>query len=75
MKELALAVIKELADHPDQVSLESTEQNGTVVLKLAVAEEDKGKVIGKQGKVIKAVRALLTAAAGQAGKKVVLDLD
>jgi predicted RNA-binding protein YlqC (UPF0109 family) len=75
MKDLALALVKGLADHPDKVVIQESELEGAVLLKLAVAEEDKGKIIGKQGKVIKAVRALLSAAAGKRGKRVVLDLD
>jgi uncharacterized protein len=75
MKDLALILVKELADHPEKVTLTAEEDDRNVTLKLTVAEEDKGKVIGKQGKVIKAVRALLSAAAQKTGKRVVLDLD
>jgi predicted RNA-binding protein YlqC (UPF0109 family) len=75
MKDLALTVVKELADHPEKVQLTSEDGDRSVTLKLTVAEEDKGKVIGKQGKVIKAVRALLSAAGAKSGQRVVLDLD
>lgn len=75
MKDLALTLVKELADHPEKVNLSSESDDRNVTLKLTVAEEDKGKVIGKQGKVIKAVRALLSAAAQKTGQRVVLDLD
>ena len=75
MKSLTLHIVKELADHPDQVQLSETETDGSLVLRLTVAEEDKGKIIGKQGKVIKAVRSVVGIAAAKADKKVVVDLD
>ena len=54
MKELALYLVKQLSDQPDKVEVQESDQNGTLLLKVSVAEEDKGRVIGKQGKVIKA---------------------
>ena len=75
MKDLALYLVKNLADHPDQAQLQESEQDGTVTLRLTVAEEDKGKIIGKQGKVIKAIRAVVSAAAAKDGRKASLDLD
>lgn len=75
MKDLALYLVKNLADHPDQAQIQESEQDGTVTLRLTVAEEDKGKIIGKQGKVIKAIRAVVSAAAAKDGKKASLDLD
>lgn len=75
MKNLVLYLLKNLADQPDKVDVQQSEQNGSVVLHLVVAEEDKGKVIGKQGKVIKAIRAVASAAAAKAGKKVVVEID
>ncbi len=75
MKDLVLYLLKNLADHPEQADVQQSEQNGSVVLHLVVAEEDKGKVIGKQGKVIKAIRAVANAAAAKAGKKVVVEID
>ncbi|OGS36895.1 MAG: hypothetical protein A3J82_02740 [Elusimicrobia bacterium RIFOXYA2_FULL_69_6] len=75
MKTLAQFLVKNLADHPDQASVQDSEADGEVTLKLVVAEEDKGKIIGKKGKVIKAIRALVSAAADKAGKKTVVDID
>ncbi len=75
MKQLALHIVKELADHPDQVQLAESESEGAVVLRLSVAEEDKGKIIGKQGKVIKAIRALVAAAAAKKGLKTSVEID
>ena len=75
MKPLVLHLVKNLAEHPDKVDVTESEQNGVTRLQLTVAEEDKGKIIGKQGKVIKAIRAVAGAAASKAGKKVAVDLD
>ncbi len=75
MKELALFVVKRLVDKPEAVSVEETQDGDTTVLKLVVDEADKGKVIGKQGKVIKAIRQVVGIPAVKAGKKVFLDLD
>ncbi|MBI5595888.1 MAG: KH domain-containing protein [Elusimicrobia bacterium] len=75
MKELALHLVKSLVDQPDKVELTAHEEGDEVTLVLRVAEEDKGKIIGKQGKVIKAVRSVVSIAAAKAGKKVEVDLD
>ena len=74
MKELAQFLVKNLADHPELVSVQDSESNGAVNLKLAVADEDKGKIIGKKGKVIKAIRQLVAAAGAKAGKKTMVDI-
>ena len=75
MKELVLRIVKSLADHSEQVNAEESEHNGVVTLRLAIAESDKGKIIGKQGKVIKAIRAVVGAAAAKAGKKASVEID
>ena len=75
MKELAHYLVKQLADHPDKVDVRQTEHGDSLVLRVTVSEEDKGKVIGKQGKVIKAIRAVVSAAAAKAGKRAALDLE
>ena len=75
MKDLAQFLVKNLADHPDQASVQDSESEGGVTLKLVVAEEDKGKIIGKKGKVIKAIRALVSAAGAKSQKKAVVDIE
>ena len=75
MKELALHLVKSLVDQPDKVELSVHEEGDAVTLAFRVAEDDKGKIIGKQGKVIKAVRSVISIAAAKAGKRVVVDLD
>jgi hypothetical protein len=75
MQELASFLLKSLVDKPEAVCVEGAEDNGVIRLKAKVAEEDKGKVIGKDGRVIKAVRTVLAAGAVKLNKKVFLDLD
>lgn len=75
MKELALHLIKSLADRPEEVRLEVHEDGDNVTLAFRVADEDKGKIIGKGGKVIKAVRQLVGINAAKTGKSLVLELD
>ena len=74
MKDLVLRIVKELASLPDQVAVAESEENGSLVLTLTVAEEDKGKVIGKQGKVIKAIRSVVSAAAAKSNKKTIVEI-
>ncbi|MBI5623064.1 MAG: KH domain-containing protein [Elusimicrobiota bacterium] len=75
MKALVEYIVGKLANHPDQVSVTESEAEGTVDLKLVVCEDDKGKIIGKQGRVIKAVRALVGAAAAKKGKRAFLEVE
>ena len=75
MKELALYVVKKLVDKPEAVSIEESQDGDVAVLKLLVDEGDKGKVIGKQGKVIKAIRAVVGVAAQKAGRRVDVEID
>lgn len=74
MKELIAAVAIQLVDAPSAVSVTETAQDDTTVLELRVAKEDLGKVIGKQGRTARAMRALLTAAAGKQNKKARLEI-
>lgn len=73
MKELLELLAKNLVDFPEAVSVEEkADEDGTVVLELSVAEDDMGKVIGKQGRIAKAIRTVVKAAAIHADKKVVV---
>jgi predicted RNA-binding protein YlqC (UPF0109 family) len=74
MKELIKVVATQLVDAPDAVTVNETEQEDTVVLELRVAKEDLGKVIGKQGRTARAMRAVLTAAASKQNKKARLEI-
>lgn len=74
MKELLMVIAKNLVDHPEAVSVTETEKERAIVLELKVAPEDMGKVIGKQGRIAKAIRTVVKAAAVQGDKKIVVDI-
>ena len=73
MKELLLYIARSLVDHPDQVSVTELEGEETV-LELRVAPEDMGKVIGRQGRIAREIRAVVKAMAQRQGKKVSVDI-
>ncbi|MBE6030991.1 MAG: KH domain-containing protein [Firmicutes bacterium] len=75
MVKLVEAIAKSLVDNPDAVEVkETSEVNGQVVIELKVAPDDMGKVIGKQGRIAKALRTVVKAAATKADKKVVVEI-
>ena len=74
MVELVEAIAKSLVDHPDAVDVKEVEGHQSVVIELRVAPEDMGKVIGKQGRIAKALRTVVKAAATRANKKVVVEI-
>lgn len=74
MKELVEVIAKALVDHPDAVRVTETTQGNSVVFQLAVAPGDAGKVIGKQGRIAKAIRTVVAAAALQQDKRVTVDI-
>ena len=75
MKELTHFIVKRLVEKPEAAFVDETMEGDVAVLKVVVAEEDKGKVIGKQGKVIKAIRAVVAVAAQKAGSRVAVEVD
>ena len=74
MKELVEVIAKAHVDHPEEVSVNEKNEGRTIVLELHVAEGDMGKVIGKQGRIAKAIRSVVKAAAAKEDKKVVVDI-
>ena len=75
LKELLEFLAKTLVDHPDQVEVhEFEEDDDTIVLELIVAEEDRGKVIGRQGRTAKALRAIMKAGGIKDGKRVLVEI-
>lgn len=74
MKELIAYIAGALVDHPDQVVVNESEEDDTITIELTVAKEDLGKVIGKQGRTARAMRSLLSAAAGKMNKRSRLDI-
>ncbi|GAB4531956.1 MAG: KH domain-containing protein [Anaerolineales bacterium] len=75
MKDLIDFIARSLVDDPTQVVVQESAQRGVVHLRLRVAKEDMGRVIGKRGRVANAMRALLNVAAAQTGKHASLDID
>ena len=75
MKELVEVLAKSLVDYPEQVTVTETEQDNEILLVLKVASDDMGKVIGKQGRVAKAIRAMVKAAASRTDKKVIVEIE
>ena len=75
MKELVEVMAKALVEHPEEVSAIESEQNGETVIELKVAPSDMGKVIGKQGRIAKAIRSVVKAAASKEDKKVVVEIQ
>ena len=76
MKDLLLQIACGLVSNPDAVSVDVDEpdEEGTVVYHLHVAQEDMGRVIGKQGRIAKAIRTVIRSATTQSPKKVVVDI-
>jgi len=76
MKELTELLVTKLVDKPKEVRIEEKEEEGTIKLKVHVAPEDIGKIVGKKGQNISALRTILKAiAAKEKKKRVVVDLD
>ncbi len=74
MKELVEVIAKSLVDNPDEVTVSRKEKEHVIVYELHVASSDMGKVIGKQGRIAKAIRAVVKAAASNTEKKVIVDI-
>ena len=74
MKELVEVIAKSLVDYPDQVVVTETENEKAIVLELCVAQSDMGKAIGKQGRIAKAIRSVVKAAASKEEKKVIVEI-
>ena len=74
MKELVEVIAKALDDDPDSVVVTEREDKKATVLEVKVADSDMGKVIGKQGRIAKAIRSVVKAAAAKEDKKVIVDI-
>jgi predicted RNA-binding protein YlqC (UPF0109 family) len=74
MKELVEAIAKALVDDPSAVSVNEVEGERSTILELKVAPDDMGKVIGKQGRIAKAIRTVVKAAATKEDKRVVVEI-
>ncbi len=74
MSQLVEMIAKALVDYPDQVNVKEVESDQSITVELRVAPEDMGKVIGKQGRIAKAIRTVVKAAAVKENKRVVVEI-
>lgn len=74
MEELVILIAKALVDHPEDVTVKTVEKDRIVVYELSVHPDDVGKVIGKQGRIAKALRTVVTSAAVKMDKRVTVDI-
>lgn len=74
MKELIELLAKHLVNHPDDVTVTETEGETASIIELRVANDDLGRIIGKQGRTAKSIRTLVNAAASRQNRKVVLEI-
>ena len=74
MKQLVEVIAKSLVENPDKVVVTQTENDKEIVIELKVAQPDMGKVIGKQGRIAKAIRSVVKAASAKDTKKVIVDI-
>jgi len=74
LRELLEYLAKALVDHPEDVVVNETETDTTVVLELTVAKDDIGKVIGKQGRIARALRTIVKASAVKNGKRAIVEI-
>ena len=75
MKELVEVIASALVDSPEDVVVTETEDEKQIVLNLTVAPEDMGKVIGKQGRIARAIRTVVRAAGSKGDKKIMVDIQ
>ncbi len=74
MKELLLTIARSLVDYPDEVEVNEINAEKSIILELKVARDDMGKVIGKQGRIAKAIRTVVKAAATKENIRVVVEI-
>ncbi len=74
MKELLESIARALVDYPDEVFVNEIQNEKSIILELKVAKDDMGKVIGKQGRIAKAIRTVVKAAAVKDNRRVVVDI-
>jgi predicted RNA-binding protein YlqC (UPF0109 family) len=74
MRELVEYVAKSLVEHPDEVQVREITSGPAVVIELRVSREDKGRVIGRQGRIANHIRNLVKVAAAKEGKRVILEI-
>ena len=75
MKQLIETIVSSLVDHPESISIKTVEEEEKITYQLSVHKEDMGKVIGKQGRVAKAIRTVVYAAGSTQQKKIYLEIS
>jgi predicted RNA-binding protein YlqC (UPF0109 family) len=74
LKELVEVIAKALVDYPEKVQVKETESDRSVIIELSVAPEDMGKVIGKNGRIARAIRTVVKSGAAKLDKKVIVEI-
>jgi uncharacterized protein len=74
MDDLLAYIAKGLVDHPEEVSVESYEEDGALVFELRVADDDTGKVIGRSGRTVQAIRTVMRACGAKQDRRVLVDV-
>jgi len=74
MKRLVEVIAKSLVEHPEEVAVTEKETEKSILIELRVAPSDMGKVIGRQGRIAKAIRCVVKAAASKEDKKVIVEI-
>ncbi len=74
MKDLVEIIARSLVEKPDEVTVTQREDDNAIVVELRVSQSDMGKVIGKQGRIAKAIRTVVKAASAKETKKVIVDI-
>lgn len=74
MAELVAFLARQLVDAPDQVRVDEVEREGAIVVQLYVAPDDRGKVIGRQGRIARALRTIVRAGSASTGRKLLLEI-
>jgi len=74
LKDLIEVIAKALVDKPEEVRVKEIEGDKSIIIELTVAPEDMGKVIGKQGRIAKAIRTVVKSAAAKTDKKVIVEI-
>ena len=75
MKDLLIYIVSAIVDHPDEISVTESENGNELTLKLSLNSEDVGKVIGRQGRIARAIRTILKSAGAAENKKVTVDIQ
>ncbi|MBQ8397433.1 MAG: KH domain-containing protein [Clostridia bacterium] len=74
LQQILADIARAIVDDPDAVTVKMTETEGTILLELSVAPDDMGMVIGRHGRIAKAIRTVMKAASGTCGKKVAVEI-